>query len=152
MTNDEVKASLHYEARELGHADAKTKQRKACAAALATEGKFKKGGTMTGGGEWWVLTDEHAAKLRADGYRVAPRTGRTYRAWFKRDGVDAPENGDVVYERRQSGNLIGDLPAGTHPLPRGECGTLDRRDGGDPYERALFATASGRTVIVEWQP
>ena len=70
MTNDEVKAALHYEARELGHAEARTKRQKKAAAELASEGKLRKGGTMSNGGEWWVLTDEHAAKLRDEGYRV----------------------------------------------------------------------------------
>ncbi len=75
MTNDEIKASLHYEAREMGHAEAKTKKQKACALALSAEGKFKKGGTMSGGGEWWVITDDHRQKLRTEGHTVAPRTG-----------------------------------------------------------------------------
>lgn len=71
MTNDEIKASLHYEARELGHAEAKTKRQKACALTLVEEGKFRKRGTMSNGGEWFVLTEEHAAKLRAEGFNVA---------------------------------------------------------------------------------
>lgn len=73
MTNDEVKASLHYEARELGHAEARTKKQKACALALVKEGKFLKRGTMGNGGEWFVLTAEHAAKLRSDGFAVVPQ-------------------------------------------------------------------------------
>ena len=47
-----------------------------------------------------------------------------------------------------NGNLVGELPIGTMPEAIGECGTLDRRDGGDPYERAIFVTGSGRRVIV----
>ena len=73
MTTDEVKASLHYEARELGHAEARTKKQKAAAQALVAEGKFRRGGTMSNGGEWFVLTEEHAAKLRAEGFSVAAR-------------------------------------------------------------------------------
>lgn len=78
--------------------------------------------------------------------------GRLYRAWFKRDGDSVPAEGSIIYERRPSGNLIGELPAGARPLPKGWCGTLDRQDGGDPYEQALFTTPSGQTVVVEWQP
>lgn len=73
MTNDEIKASLHYEARELGHAEAKSKRQKACAGALVTEGKFRERGTDGNGGKWFTLTGEYAAKLRADGFSVAPQ-------------------------------------------------------------------------------
>lgn len=41
------------------------------------------------------------------------------------------------------------MTAGSRPKAPGKCGTLDRSDGGDPYERALFETPSGRTVVVE---
>jgi hypothetical protein len=75
MTNEETKAVLHNEARELGHAEAKTKQQKKVAAAMVADGKFKKGGNMSNGGEWYILTDEYAAKLREDGYHVAKRAG-----------------------------------------------------------------------------
>lgn len=73
MTNDEVKASLHYEARELGAAEAKTKRQKACANELVAEGKFRKRGTMSNGGEWFAMTEEYATKLRADGFAVVPQ-------------------------------------------------------------------------------
>lgn len=89
-----------------------------------------------------------------------PRTARTslssakptYRAWVRRT-VDqiAPVPGvdTVIYDRRPSGNLIGELPSGARPLPLGECGTLDRTDGGDPFEHALFTSPSGRIYVVE---
>lgn len=54
----------------------------------------------------------------------------------------------VIYQDRPSGNLIGELPLGAHPKPKGECGTLDRTDGGDPFERALFILPSGRHVEI----
>ena len=72
---------------------------------------------------------------------IALRTAILYRAYYE-------DTGRIIYTRRPNGNLVGELPIGTMPEAIGECGTLDRRDGGDPYERAIFVTGSGRRVIV----
>ncbi len=72
-----------------------------------------------------------------------------YRAWYRHSGRITPMPEDVLYKRRSKGNLIGELPWGTNPMPNGECGTLDRTDGGDPFEYAVFKTPSGRIVVVE---
>lgn len=75
-----------------------------------------------------------------------------YRAWVRRSpDIIAPQPTDIIYERRPQGNLVGELPMGAWPLPKGECGTLDRTDGGDPFEHALFTSASGRIYVVERQ-
>jgi hypothetical protein len=71
-----------------------------------------------------------------------------YRAWLKREGVEIPSRSDIVYEHKPHGNLIGALPSGTWPQA-GACGTLERKDGGDPFERAIFSSPSGRTYVVE---
>lgn len=76
----------------------------------------------------------------------------TYRAWVRRiEGQVAPVEGldQIIYDRRPNGNLVGELPMGARPLPKGECGTLDRTDGGDPFEHALFTSPSGRVYVVE---
>ena len=75
----------------------------------------------------------------------------TYRAWFKNAPGDiAPTSkSQIFYEHKPRGNLVGELPLGSRPLPRGECGSLDRTDGGDPFESALFVTPSGRTIMIE---
>jgi hypothetical protein len=74
----------------------------------------------------------------------------TYRAWIRRSpDIIAPQPSDIVYDGLPNGNLIGELPCGARPLPKGECGTLDRTDGGDPFERALFTSPSGRIYVVE---
>lgn len=76
-----------------------------------------------------------------------------YRAWVRRfEGQIAPTDSDkIIFEYRPQGNLIGELPLGARPLPKGECGTLDRTDGGDPFEWALFTSPSGRVYVVERQ-
>lgn len=53
----------------------------------------------------------------------------------------------LIYEHKYRGNLLGPLPYGT--LPAEPCGTLDRKDGGDPYERAIFQTPTGRLIVIE---
>lgn len=65
----------------------------------------------------------------------------TYRATYE-------QSGEVIYADRARGNLIGELPCGAFPV-RDDPGTLTRSDGGDPYERALFVTPSGRVIVVE---
>jgi hypothetical protein len=75
-----------------------------------------------------------------------------YRAWVARwaqqvnpvEGVD-----QIIYDRRPSGNLIGELPLGARPMPPGQCGSFDRTDGGDPFQKAIFTSASGRIYIIE---
>jgi hypothetical protein len=64
-----------------------------------------------------------------------------YRAFWQDDGA-------IIYSRRPSGNLIGELPLGARPDHAGQCGTLDRGDGGDPFERAVFVTLSRRRLVV----
>jgi hypothetical protein len=77
---------------------------------------------------------------------------KLYRAWVRRTPETiAPMPEDILYEKKPNGNLIGELPAGALPLPKGECGTLDRTDGGDPFEYALFVSPSGHIYIVERQ-
>ena len=70
MNRAETKASLHYEARTTGTADARTKSEERAAQELVTEGKFMLGGDTIGGWNWYTLTNEHTAKLRAEGYVV----------------------------------------------------------------------------------
>lgn len=70
MTFAENKASQHYEARMMGHVEPQTKGQKAAVAVLVAEGKLEKMAES----ERYAVTAEHAAKLRADGYYVAPRT------------------------------------------------------------------------------
>jgi hypothetical protein len=67
----ETKASLHYEARTTGTADARTKSEEKAAIELVAEGKFALGGDTIGGWNWYVLSVAHAAKLRSEGYEVA---------------------------------------------------------------------------------
>lgn len=55
----------------------------------------------------------------------------------------------VIYSGMPSGNLIGALPLGAWPCPEGECGTMDRKDGGDPYEHAVFRVPSGRLITIK---
>lgn len=77
-----------------------------------------------------------------------------YRAWFVCEchtppTANCPNGGGLLYENQPNGNLVGDLPAGASA--HNDAGTLTRKDGGDPFERAIFITPSGRTVIVERQ-
>lgn len=71
-----------------------------------------------------------------------------YRAWYRHDDRIAPMPGDIIYERKPSGNLIGELPLGS--LPTAE-GTMGRQDGGDPFEHAVLQTPSGRFIVIERQ-
>ena len=64
-----------------------------------------------------------------------------YRAFYE-------DYGQILYSRRPAGNLIGELPLGTRPDHAGQNGTLDRTDGGDTFERAVFVTPSGRRIVV----
>ncbi len=66
----------------------------------------------------------------------------TYRAYFEADNRE-------IYHGERHGNLVGLLPCGAWPT---DGGTLERKDGGDPYERARFSLPSGRFVIVEREP
>lgn len=68
------------------------------------------------------------------------RTAATYTATL--------DDGRVIYAGKPNGNLVGELPCGARPLAHGACGTLDRKDGGDPYEAAVFGLPSGRTVTI----
>lgn len=82
------------------------------------------------------------------------RKAPLYRAWvrgFAGQIAPVPGRDIVVYEYRPHGNLIGELPLGARPMPKGECGTMDRVDGGDPFEHALFTSPSGRVYVVERQ-
>ena len=69
-----------------------------------------------------------------------------YRAYIQTASAEVE-----VYRNRPNGNLIGELPFGARPMPNGECGTLDRTDGGDPFECARFILPSGRIVVVARQ-
>jgi len=71
-----------------------------------------------------------------------------YRAWYFDPAFGGI--GALIYENKPNGNLVGDLPAGAQAHLN--SGTLTRKDGGDPFEHAIFITPSGRTVIVERQP
>ncbi len=64
-----------------------------------------------------------------------------YRAFYESDGR-------IIYSGRPAGNLIGELPLGSKPDHAGQNGTLERTDGGDTFERAVFVTPSGRRIVV----
>lgn len=66
----------------------------------------------------------------------------TYRAFFEADGRE-------IYRGERHGNLVGLLPAGAWPT---DGGTMERKDGGDPFEKARFSLPSGRFIIVEREP
>jgi hypothetical protein len=67
-----------------------------------------------------------------------------------------PGAGRVIYAHEPQGNLVGALPMGSWPMPemldpsdlRG-CGTLTRKDGGDPFECARFQSPSGRVIEIK---
>jgi hypothetical protein len=64
---------------------------------------------------------------------------RLYRAWvrsFETQIAPVPGVDQIIYERRPSGNLVGELPMGARPLPKGECGTLDVSDRLVPAHRS----------------
>lgn len=50
--------------------------------------------------------------------------------------------GRILYAHQPSGNLQGD------PFALDRCGTLDRSDGGDPFECARF-TSAGRVYEIK---
>lgn len=56
--------------------------------------------------------------------------------------------GKIVYANRPNGNLIGELPLGAY-INESDQGTLNRKDGGDPFEEAKFYLPSGRTVTIK---
>ena len=85
---------------------------------------------------------------------------KLYRAWFVCECHlppirSCPNGGGILYENQPNGNLVGNLPAGARA--QNDSGTLNRKDGGDPFEYAIFiipptaGQAHGRTVIVERQ-
>lgn len=53
---------------------------------------------------------------------------------------------EVIYANRRAGNLFGELPLGSTVYRDG--GSLNRKDGGDPWESALWVTPSGSEIIV----
>jgi len=55
MTQDEIKKGLLYEARTMGHAEARTKGKEKAAQSLVDEGKLVRGGGSTGGWSWYKL-------------------------------------------------------------------------------------------------
>ncbi len=57
MTQNEIKKALLNEARELGHAEAKTKTKEKAAQALVAEGKFVRGGGSSAGWSWYKRVD-----------------------------------------------------------------------------------------------
>lgn len=61
--------------------------------------------------------------------------------------IDGPGKGEMIYRRRPNGNLVGELPLGAWP-DSNQRSTLNRTDGGDPFERAFFHTPSGRTIEI----
>lgn len=80
-------------------------------------------------------------RVKQNDIRASINDRSTYRASYEDDGK-------VIYSGMSRGNLVGELPAGSWPNPL-DCGTLNRSDGGDEYERARFRTPSGRIVVVE---
>lgn len=59
---------------------------------------------------------------------------------------------EVIYTRQPAGNLIGRLPSGSYPVDDSDYShrksSLERTDGGDPFEHALFKTPSGRIIVI----
>ena len=68
----------------------------------------------------------------------------TYSAHYKNsDGTTEP-----IYVGQARGNLIGQLPYGSFPVTDHPATTLERSDGGDPFEYAHFMTSPGARRIV----
>jgi len=55
--------------------------------------------------------------------------------------------GQVIYKAQPKGNLIGELPSGSGPVSD-PTSTLERIDGGDPFEYALFESPSRRRIAI----
>ncbi len=73
MTNAEIRTALVYEARELGHAEARTIGKESVAQSLVSEGKFVLGGTIGGvtlrNGErarWYKLAPGYSAEPKQE--------------------------------------------------------------------------------------
>lgn len=68
---------------------------------------------------------------------------KTYTARYE----GGKDDGRVIYARRPVGNLIGELPLGSGPISDPKQ-SLDRQDGGDVWDHAVFMTAESRRRIV----
>lgn len=62
------------------------------------------------------------------------------------------DTGQIIYTKQSRGNLVGELPAGTFPVAH-PASTLERSDGGDPFEYAMFRTSpAARMVTITRDP
>lgn len=57
-------------------------------------------------------------------------------------------DGRIQYKKQPFKNLFWMLPLGVF-LVDGDMGSMDRKDGGDPWDGAKFHLESGRTVTVK---
>jgi hypothetical protein len=59
----------------------------------------------------------------------------------------------IIYIHQPAGNLIGRLPRGSYPVTQAEnsfrTSTLERTDGGDPFDYALFRTPAGDPLVIQ---
>ncbi len=66
----------------------------------------------------------------------------TYTAFYQDD------HACIIYERKLDDGTLSKLPQQAVPSAD-ERSTLYRKDGGDPYERALFVTNLGQLIVVQ---
>jgi len=55
----------------------------------------------------------------------------------------------IIYEGKVNDGTLDQLPQGARPAYEDERNTLNRTDGGDPYEFALFRTTRGQLIVVQ---
>ncbi len=67
---------------------------------------------------------------------------RTYTAFYQDD------HECIVYRRKANDGTLDRLPQRALPA-NDERSTLNRTDGGDPYEFALFRTELGQLIVVQ---
>lgn len=67
----------------------------------------------------------------------------TYSAFFQDD------HEAVVYQFKVNDGTLNRLPQDAKPASDDERNTLNRTDGGDPYEFALFRTSRGQLIVVQ---
>ena len=98
----------------------------------------------------WLSLWQHTAVLQVQILPCSPFQMKipTYSARYFAPG--SPMAGEIIYENQPPGNLYGQLPEGAYPVepPSGvyRRNTLQRIEGGDPWEYNVFRTPSGRLL------